>query len=69
MFYSINGTLILLEPQTAVVEAGGVGYRLTVSDRSFGALQGKLNAKVLVYTHLSVREDGIELFGFVSKDE
>ena len=69
MFYSINGTLILCEPQTAVVEAGGVGYRLTVSDRSFGALQGKLDTKVFLYTHLSVRDDGVELFGFVTKEE
>ena len=69
MFYSINGTLCLCEPGIAVVDANGVGYQLTVSLRDMGALSSKVGEKVLLYTHLSVREDGVELFGFSKKDE
>ncbi|MBE6591270.1 MAG: Holliday junction branch migration protein RuvA [Ruminococcaceae bacterium] len=69
MFYSVNGTLCLCEPGIAVVEAGGVGYQLTVSLRDMGELSRKVGEKVLLYTHLSVREDGVELFGFSQKQE
>ena len=64
MFYYLNGKLALAEPNTAVLDCGGVGYRLTVSGSTLGHLAGKLNAEVRLYTYLAVREDGIELFGF-----
>ena len=38
MFYFIRGTLALLRPSLAVVESGGVGFKLTVSDRTYDAL-------------------------------
>ena len=64
MFYYLNGKLALAEPNTAELDCGGVGYRLTVSGSTLGHLAGKLNAEVRLYTYLAVREDGIELFGF-----
>lgn len=69
MFYSVKGTLVLCEPGMAVVEAGGVGYQLSVSDRCFGSLQARVGEAVLLFTHLNVREDGVELFGFEERDE
>ena len=59
----------MCEASTAVVDCGGVGYKLTVSDNTFSKVAGKLGGEVLLYTHLSVREDGVELFGFYSNDE
>ena len=35
MYYYISGTLALLSLSTAVIDAGGVGYRLTVSSNTF----------------------------------
>lgn len=69
MFYSIRGELTVCEPQCAVIEAGGVGYRLTVTDRCFGEFSNKIGTEVKLYTHLAVREDGIELFGFIDTQE
>ena len=73
MFYYVNGPLTELRPNLAVVEAGGVGYALTISDTTHAALAPKMDRQspktVKVYTHMSVREDGIELFGFASEDE
>lgn len=69
MFYSVKGTLVVCEPSVAVVEACGVGYQLSVSDRCFGRLQNSVGEQVLLFTHLAVREDGVELFGFEEREE
>lgn len=69
MFYYVKGTLAFCEGSTAVVDCGGVGYKLTVSDNTFSKVAGKMGSEVKLFTHLSVREDGVELFGFSSNDE
>lgn len=69
MFYFINGTLALLKPSLAVVSAGGVGFKLTISDNTHAALAGKEKTEVRLFTHLSVREDDMELFGFFTEQE
>lgn len=67
MFYFIKGTVALLKPTFAVVEAGGVGYKLTISERTHQALSQGASAQL--FTHLAVREDGVELFGFQTEQE
>ena len=71
MFYFIRGTLALLRPSLAVVESGGVGFKLTVSDRTYDALSPAAadNKEVKLFTHLAVREDDMELFGFSDEQE
>ena len=69
MFYYLNGSLELCEANTAVIDCGGVGYKLTITLNTANMLASKLNQKVKLYTHLAVREDGIELFGFGSNEE
>ena len=67
MFYFIKGRVALLKPGFAVLEAGGVGYKLTISERTHQSLtQG---AEAQLFTHLAVREDGVELFGFQNEQE
>ena len=69
MFYSVRGKLIHLDASFAVIEAGGVGYKLTVSGFTRAALSQKTGEEVFLLTHLSVREDGLELFGFENEEE
>ncbi len=69
MYYYLNGTLAHLEPGLCVVDCAGVGYQLTVSLITAQALAGKEGARIKLYTHLAVREDGMELFGFGSDEE
>ena len=69
MFYYVKGTLALTEPTFAVVECGGVGYKLTISGTTLSKIAGHLNETVTLYTHLSVREDAFELLGFYSSEE
>lgn len=72
MFYYIKGKLVLNEDSMAVIDANGVAYAMTVSSNTQAAVSSKSfngETEITLFTHLSVREDGIELFGFNSKDE
>lgn len=73
MLYYIKGELVLLEAGCAVIDAGGVAYKMAISQNSYEALPKITFSKepvfATLYTHLSVREDGIELFGFASTEE
>ena len=71
MYYYIKGELVLASLGVAVVDAGGVGYKMTISENTFRALPrpGDKHPTVTLYTYLSVREDGIELFGFGNERE
>ena len=68
MFYYIKGPLAYKDASTAVIEAGGVGYKMTVSQTTVNSLPA-IGGTIKLYTHMSVREDGVELFGFSSLDE
>lgn len=72
MFYYISGILAHLTPTTAVIDAGGVGYKMTISQNTFESLPRSTDGTAVnaqLYTYLSVREDGIELYGFASEAE
>ncbi|MBR2388821.1 MAG: Holliday junction branch migration protein RuvA [Clostridia bacterium] len=70
MFYYISGKLAKLDGSFAVIDAGGVGFKMTISKSTFFRLSGKENTgDVKLYTYMAVREDGTELFGFSSEEE
>lgn len=70
MFYYLSGELALTDVSTAVIDCGGVGYKLTVSQNTMSALDRTARGgKVKLYTHMAVREDDVELFGFYSTEE
>jgi Holliday junction DNA helicase RuvA len=73
MFYYITGKLAHLDPTFAVLDVGGVGYKLTISGSTHSAMPPHLSVSeaptVKLYTYLAVREDDIELFGFASEEE
>ena len=69
MFYYLNGELALRDINTCVIDCGGVGYKLTISTITSESLASKLGQKVKLFTHLAVREDGVEMFGFGSNEE
>lgn len=73
MFYYISGKLAHLDPAFAVIDASGVGYKLAISGTTHAAMPNHLTVNeaptVKLYTYMAVREDGVELFGFISEDE
>ena len=71
MFHYISGPLTALTPSFAVVDAGGVGFKLTVSSNTCEKISPALASgeRIKLYTHLAVREDDMELFGFYDESE
>ena len=67
MIYSIKGQLIHTETNLAVVECAGVGFALRTTATSLDGL--KIGTEVTFLTHMNVREDAIELFGFITSHE
>lgn len=67
MFYYIEGNIVYAEPSVAVIDVGGVAYKMTVSYNTFASLAGRDRARL--YTYLSVSENGVELYGFNNTDE
>ena len=67
MLYFLKGITAALEPGLAVMECAGVGYACKTTSFTLSGLQ--LGKPATLYTHLSVREDGIELYGFGTKEE
>lgn len=68
MIYSIRGKLVLKELNFAVIECGGVGYGCRTSYTTVSRL-GDTGSEAMLYTHLYVREDIVELFGFSTLQE
>lgn len=67
MIEYIKGELTELSPALATVEAGGVGYGLSISLTTYSAIQGKKDVKLYVYE--AIREDAYLLYGFYNKKE
>ncbi|MEL4861251.1 Holliday junction branch migration protein RuvA [Pseudoflavonifractor phocaeensis] len=67
MFYYLNGTVTHVAPYLAVIDCGGVGYACHTTNVTLSAL--KLGKPGKLFTHLNVREDAMELYGFATEEE
>ncbi len=63
MIASLTGTIAAKDPDVAVVDVSGVGYRVQIPLSTYNRL-GDVGATARLFTHLSVRENAMELFGF-----
>ena len=68
MIYSITGLLRQVAPTYCVIEACGVGYQCSASTYTLSSLPGR-GQEVTLLTHLWVKEDSMELFGFSTEQE
>ena len=68
MISYIRGPLEEKREDSVVVEAGNIGYRIFIPSSVLGELPG-LGEEVKIYTYFSVREDGMSLYGFLSKQD
>jgi Holliday junction DNA helicase RuvA len=65
MIAHLRGTLLEKHPNLVVVDAGGVGYEVTIPVSAYSSLP-EAGAEVRLHIHTHVREDAFLLFGFVS---
>jgi Holliday junction DNA helicase RuvA len=68
MIAHLRGKLIFKQPGQAILEAGGVGYDVTISVPTFTALPN-VGAEASLHIHTQVSEDQIALFGFLDAQE
>ncbi len=68
MIGRIHGKLVEKHPPQIIVNVNGVGYEIDVPMSTFYQLPAN-GAEVALYTHLLVREDAHQLFGFATEPE
>jgi Holliday junction DNA helicase RuvA len=68
MLAYLKGKLAQKTSDWAIVEVGGVGYRIFMPSGNLSTI-GNIGAAVQVFTHLQVREDMLNLYGFLYEEE
>jgi len=68
MYDFLAGKIVRKDPTRLVLEVNGVGYDLAIPLSTFHAL-GAAGESVRIWTHLVVREDSHQLFGFKAEEE
>jgi Holliday junction DNA helicase RuvA len=68
MIASLSGKLESLNGESAIIEVGGVGFRVYMPSSALANI-GKAGDMLKVYTYMHVREDNITLYGFPTEEE
>ena len=67
MFYHIEGNLVEVGQNLAVIDCGGVGYALNVTLNTLSCI--KPGEKTKLYVSEIIKEDAFDLYGFYTKSE
>lgn len=67
MISYIRGELIAMEEDKVIVDVNGIGYGIFMPAQSMGLL--RVGEEVKIHTYLNVREDAMQLFGFLTRDD
>ena len=68
MISYIKGILTETEPDNVVIETGGIGYNIKITDRVLSSLP-PVGREAKLYTHFHVREDAMQLYRFLSRED
>lgn len=68
MISYIRGELAAVETEKVIVDVGGVGYGIYMPGQAMGLLP-QPGTEVKIHTYLNVREDAMQLFGFLTRDD
>ena len=68
MINRILGTIVEKNPSIVILDVGGIGYEIGIPVSTFSKLP-QIGEKVLLHTHLYIREDSHQLFGFLEEIE
>ncbi len=67
MISQLRGTIVHKDLRMAVIDVGGVGYRITCAPSTLNALPNDTEARL--WTYLAVRENALDLYGFLTKED
>ena len=68
MISYVKGILTETEPDNVVIETGGIGYNIKITDTVLSSLP-PVGREAKLYTHFHVREDAMQLYGFLSRED
>lgn len=68
MYAYIKGEVVWIGDSSIVIDNNGIGYNITVPG-SVTDSGMNIGDEVKIYTHFAVREDAMQLYGFISKDD
>lgn len=68
MFYSIFGKLIVKEKKFLVCEVNGIGFKISVSEKTLRRLP-KIGSKIRFFCHIEIGRDSVDLYGFLTENE
>lgn len=68
MFYSLKGKVRLVKSNFVVVEVGGLGYKVFLSEQSLGKIP-KTGRLIQLFLRPYWREETVEIFGFLTEEE
>ena len=68
MISMIRGELIAMEDEKVIVDVNGIGFGIFMPQQSMSLLPS-IGTEVRLHTYLSVREDAMQLFGFLTADD
>ena len=68
MIASLRGKLLYSDETTVIVECSGVGFKCTVTKNTLNNLPKK-GEEIFLNTHMAVREDAMDLYGFYDMEE
>ncbi len=70
MIAFLQGTIDEVMPDSVILDVGGVGFLVQISGETASRLSSMgSGAPVKIYTYTYVREDALNLYGFLSRDE
>jgi len=64
----VQGEIVSVSADEVLIEAGGIGYNIMITAQT-ASLLPSAGESIRIYTYLSVREDAMKLYGFLTKDE
>ena len=67
MIAFVRGTAVDMTENSVIVEAGGIGYEIYMTGTDLSQIH--MGEEVKIHTYFNVREDAMQLFGFLSKDD
>ena len=67
MIAFVRGTAVDMTENSVIVEAGGIGYEIYMTGTDLSQIH--MGEEVKIHTYFNVREDGMQLYGFRSKDD
>lgn len=68
MISYLKGELAAVEPQKAIIDVGGIGYGVYMPQQALAQLP-QTGSEIKLHTYLNVKEDALQLFGFLTKDD